>query len=58
VRDYTALALFIAINVAVSALGGWVTAGSVGTWYAALLAPYAAWVSFATLLTAALWRLN
>ena len=38
-RDYTGLAVFIAINVAVSALGGWVTAGSVGTWYAALEKP-------------------
>src|SRR3990172_2263135 len=38
-RDYAGLAVFIAINVAVSALGGWVTAGSVGTWYAALEKP-------------------
>ena len=38
-RDYTALALFIALNAAISALGGWVTAGSVGTWYLALEKP-------------------
>jgi tryptophan-rich sensory protein len=99
-RDYAGLAVFIAINVAVSALGGWATSSSVGTWYqalakpafnppdwifapvwsalylmiaiagwrvwrrgggelrGALLEPYAAWVSFAALLSAALWRLN
>jgi tryptophan-rich sensory protein len=38
-RDYVGLAAFIAINVAVSALGGWATAGSVGTWYQALAKP-------------------
>jgi tryptophan-rich sensory protein len=38
-RDYTALALFIALNIAISALGGWVTAGSVGTWYLTLEKP-------------------
>jgi len=38
-RDYTALALFIALNVAISALGGWATAGSVGTWYLTLDKP-------------------
>ena len=31
--------MFIAVNAAVSALGGWATAGSVGTWYAALEKP-------------------
>jgi len=30
----------------------------VDRWAGALLVPYAAWVSFATLLNAALWRLN
>jgi len=38
-RDYAGLAVFIAINVAVSALGGWATAGSVGTWYPTLAKP-------------------
>lgn len=38
-RDYAGLAVFIAINVAVSALGGWATAASVGTWYQALAKP-------------------
>lgn len=38
-RDYAGLAVFIAINVAVSALGGWATAASVGTWYQALEKP-------------------
>jgi tryptophan-rich sensory protein len=38
-RDYTGLAVFIAINIAVSALGGWATAGSVGTWYQGLAKP-------------------
>jgi benzodiazapine receptor len=119
-KDYAGLAAFVAANAAVSALGGWATAGSVGTWYptlakpafnppdwvfapvwtalylmiavagwrawrgggagvrgalaaivanavlfwrldrwaGALLAPYAAWVAFATLLNAAIWQLN
>jgi len=38
-RDYAGLAVFIAINVAISALGGWATAASVGTWYQALAKP-------------------
>jgi len=38
-RDYTALAVFVALCACVSALGGWVTAGSVGNWYAALQKP-------------------
>ena len=38
-RTYTALALFIALNAAISALGGWATAGSVGTWYVTLEKP-------------------
>ena len=38
-RDYAGLAVFIAINVAVSALGGWATAASVGTWYQTLAKP-------------------
>ena len=38
-RDYAGLAVFIAINVAISALGGWATAASVGTWYQALEKP-------------------
>ena len=38
-RDYTALVLFIALNAAVSALGGWATAESVGTWYVTLNKP-------------------
>ena len=38
-RDYAGLALFIAINVAISALGGWATAASVGTWYPTLAKP-------------------
>jgi translocator protein len=38
-RDYAGLAVFVAINAAVSALGGWATAKSVGTWYQALAKP-------------------
>jgi tryptophan-rich sensory protein len=38
-REYAGLAAFIAINAAISALGGWVTAGSVGTWYPELAKP-------------------
>jgi len=38
-RACTALALFIALNVAISALGGWVTSSSVGTWYPTLDKP-------------------
>jgi translocator protein len=38
-RACTTLALFIALNVAISALGGWVTASSVGTWYLTLDKP-------------------
>jgi len=38
-RDYAGLAVFIAINAAVSALGGWATAASVGTWYQTLEKP-------------------
>ncbi len=38
-RDFAALAAFVAINAAVSALGGWATAKSVGTWYQALEKP-------------------
>lgn len=38
-RDYAGLAVFIAINFAVSALGGWATAASVGTWYPTLAKP-------------------
>jgi len=39
IHTYTALALFIALNVAISALGGWVTASSVATWYPTLNKP-------------------
>ena len=38
-RDYAGLAAFVAINAAVSALGGWATAKSVGTWYQGLAKP-------------------
>lgn len=38
-RDYAALAGFILLNAAISALGGWATAGSVGTWYPTLEKP-------------------
>jgi len=38
-RDYGGLAVFVAINAAVSALGGWATAGSVRTWYVTLEKP-------------------
>jgi len=38
-KDYAALALFIALNAAISALGGWATAASVGTWYLTLAKP-------------------
>jgi translocator protein len=38
-RDYAGLALFIGLNVAVSALGGWATSASVNTWYPTLAKP-------------------
>jgi len=38
-RNYGGLAVFVAINAAVSALGGWATASSVGTWYQTLAKP-------------------
>lgn len=38
-RDIAGLAVFVALNAAVSALGGWATAGSVGTWYVTLEKP-------------------
>jgi tryptophan-rich sensory protein len=38
-RDIAGLAAFVALNAAVSALGGWATAGSVGTWYVTLEKP-------------------
>ncbi|MDH4323405.1 MAG: tryptophan-rich sensory protein [Betaproteobacteria bacterium] len=38
-RAYVGLAVFVGLNVAVSALGGWITSTSVGTWYAALAKP-------------------
>jgi tryptophan-rich sensory protein len=38
-RDYVGLGVFLAINAAVSALGGWATSTSVGTWYQALAKP-------------------
>lgn len=37
--DYAVLAGFVLLNAAVSALGGWATAGSVGDWYPALAKP-------------------
>jgi tryptophan-rich sensory protein len=36
---YAALAAFIALNAAVSALGGWATAASVASWYPTLAKP-------------------
>jgi len=38
-RDAAGLATFVAINAAVSALGGWATATSVATWYQGLAKP-------------------
>ena len=38
-RDYAGLAAFIALNAAVSGLGSWATAASVGTWYVTLAKP-------------------
>jgi tryptophan-rich sensory protein len=38
-RALAGLAAFVAVNVAVSALGGWATAASVGTWYQGLAKP-------------------
>lgn len=37
--DWAGLAVFVALNAAVSALGGWATAGSVGDWYPTLAKP-------------------
>jgi tryptophan-rich sensory protein len=34
------LGVFVAVCLAVSAVGGWVTAGSVGTWYRTLQKPW------------------
>jgi len=38
-RDFTGLAGFLLLNFAVSAIGGWVTATSVGGWYQTLEKP-------------------
>ncbi len=38
-RDYAGLAAFLLAVALVSAAGGWATASSVGTWYAALAKP-------------------
>lgn len=38
-RGLAGLAAFVAICLGVSALGGWVTAGSVGSWYPTLAKP-------------------
>lgn len=38
-RAYAGLAVFVGINVAVSALGGWATSASVNTWYPTLVKP-------------------
>jgi tryptophan-rich sensory protein len=38
-RDLTGLGAFVALCLAISAIGGWVTAGSVGTWYRTLEKP-------------------
>lgn len=38
-RDWLALAGFLALNLAISAAGGWVTAGSVKIWYPTLEKP-------------------
>jgi len=38
-RAYAGLAVFVGINAAVSALGGWATSASVGTWYQTLAKP-------------------
>jgi benzodiazapine receptor len=37
--DYGVLAAFVALTFAISALGAWVTAGSVATWYPTLVKP-------------------
>jgi len=39
-RDALGLAAFVALCLAISAIGGWVTAQSVGTWYRALQKPF------------------
>jgi tryptophan-rich sensory protein len=38
-RGWVALATFVGLNVLVSALGGWVTSTSVGSWYQGLAKP-------------------
>jgi len=38
-RDLAGLAAFVLLCLGISALGGWATASSVGTWYAALVKP-------------------
>lgn len=39
-RDTVALAVFVAICLAISAIGGWITAQSVDTWYQTLRKPF------------------
>ena len=39
-RNAVALAVFVAICLAISAIGGWITAQSVGTWYPTLRKPF------------------
>ena len=38
-RKFTSLLLSLALTFAVAAIGGWVTAGSVSTWYPTLVKP-------------------
>jgi benzodiazapine receptor len=38
-RDLAGLGAFVALCLVISAIGGWVTAGSVGTWYRTLEKP-------------------
>ena len=39
-RDVGGLAAFVGMCLAISAIGGWITAPSVGTWYQALRKPF------------------
>jgi translocator protein len=63
--QWPALVGFLALNAAVSAAGGWVTAGSVGTWYPTLAKPSfnppdwvfaPVWSTLFALMAVAAWR--
>lgn len=65
-KDISVLALSLAVCLGVGALGGWITAGSVGTWYPTLAKPSfnppnwvfgPVWTALYVLMAVAAWRI-